>query len=85
MGRGWVFYKFHKTCVLCLYKAQIAGERGGERTSQSRDQNIEIEYKLGNFVSLRTGKIDFFNTLVVPLRKISSAKYENNFMLVIFA
>ena len=58
---------------------------GGERTSQSRDQNIEIEYKLGNFVSLRTGKIDFFNTLVVPLRKIASAKYENNFVLVIFA
>ena len=40
--------------------------QGGECTSQSPDQNIEIEYKLGNFVSLRTGKIDFFNTLVVP-------------------
>ena len=58
--------------------------QGGERTSQSRDQNIEIEYKLGNFVSLQTGKIDFFNTLVVPLRKIASAKYENNFVLVFF-
>ena len=57
----------------------------GERTSPSRDQNIEIEFKLRNFVSLRTGKIDFFNTLVVPLRKIASAKYENNSMLVIFA
>ena len=44
--------------------------QGGERTSQSRDQNIEIEYKLGNFVSLRTRKIDFFNTLVVPLHKL---------------
>ena len=34
--------------------------QGGERTSQSRDQNIEIEYKYGNFVSLpiATGKID---------------------------
>ena len=59
--------------------------QGGERTSQSRDQNIEIEYKLGEFVSLRTGKIDLFNTLVVPVRKIASAKYENNFMLVTFA
>ena len=29
------------------------------------------------------GNIDFFNTLVVPLRKIASAKYENNFVLVI--
>ena len=38
--------------------------------SQSRDQNIEKEYKLGNFVSLRTGKIDFFNTLVVPVGKL---------------
>ena len=45
-------------------------------------QNIEIEYNLGNFVSFRTGKIDFFNTLVVCLRRIASAKYENNFMLV---
>ena len=59
--------------------------QGGERTSQSRDQIIETEYKLGNFVSLRTGKIEFFNTLIVPLRKIASAKYKNNFMLVIFA
>ena len=59
--------------------------QGGEPTSQSSDQNIEIEYRLGNFVSLRIGKIDFFNTSVVPLRKIASAKYENNFMLVTFA
>ena len=59
--------------------------QGGERTSQSRDQNIETEYKFGNFASLRTGKIDFFNTLVLPLRNIASAKYENNFVLVIFA
>ena len=57
--------------------------QGGERTSQSRDQNIEIEYKLGNFVSLRTGKNVFFKLLVVPLRTIASAKYGNNFMLFI--
>ena len=44
-----------------------------------------VEYKLGNFVSLRSGKINFFNTLVVPVNKITSAKYENTFMLVIFA
>ena len=28
--------------------------------SQSRDQNIEKGYTLRNFLSLRTGKIDFF-------------------------
>ena len=48
-------------------------------------KNIEIEYKFRNCVKLRTGKIDFFNILVVPLRSIASAKYKNNFMLVIYA
>ena len=38
--------------------------QGGERTSQSRDQNIEKGYTLRNFLSLRTGKIDF---LILPL------------------
>ena len=38
--------------------------QGGERTSQSRDQNIEKGYTLRNFLSLRTGKIDF---LLLPL------------------
>ena len=59
--------------------------QGGERTSQSRDQNIEKGYTLRNFLSLRTGKIDFFNTSVVPFRKIASAKCETNFKLVIIA
>ena len=81
LGFTWVyifpfFAKYH------LFHLKIHGR---ERTSQSRDQNIEIEYNLGNFVSLRTGKIDVFNALVVRLRRIASAKYENNYMLVIFA
>ena len=59
--------------------------QGGERTSQSRDQNIEKGYTLRNFLSLRTGKINFFNTSVVPFRKIASAKCETNFKLVIIA
>ena len=59
--------------------------QGGEGTSQPHDLNIEIKYKFGNFVSLPAGKIDFFNTLVVPLRKIATAKYANNFNLLIFA
>ena len=53
--------------------------------SQSRDQNIEKGYTFRNFLSLGTGKIDFFNTSVVPLRKIASAKCETNFNLVIIA
>ena len=63
----------------------IGINQGGERTSQSRDQNIEKGYTLRNFLSLRTGKIDFFNTSVVPLRKIASAECESNFKLFIFA
>ena len=38
---------------------QSSKNQGGERTSQSRDQNIEKGYTLRNFLPLRTGKIDF--------------------------
>ena len=66
-------------------KAVFLLTQGGERTSQSRDQNIEIGYTLRNFLSLRTRKINFFNTSVVPFRKIASAKCETDFKPVIIA
>ena len=80
---GHYRYNFQLCFYLIRYVIQYQLIQGGERTPQSRDQNIEIEYKLGNIVSHRTGKIDFFNTLVVLVRKIVSAEYENNFVLVI--
>ena len=48
---------FRFTVHLCSNSMLI---QGGERTSQSRDQNIEKGYTLRNFLLLRTGKVDLF-------------------------
>ena len=60
---------------------------GGENLRHSHvTKTLKQNINCGFFFYLELVRLlFFFNTLVVPLRTIASHKYENNFMLVIFA